>query len=122
MNFSVQSLGYVLSLPIFACYDCTPPPPPTPVIVSCRPLVAPPSYPLFALACWRILSPHPLIALPSCPLLAPAVCCIASYHAVLSLSCHFAVLLFDIPFFDDWQKNGEHRQSLTDRGNQHKNT
>ncbi len=31
-------------------------------------------------------------------------------------------MLFDIPFLADWQKNGEQRQSLTDLGNQRKNT
>jgi hypothetical protein len=30
-------------------------------------------------------------------------------------------MLFDIPFVADWRKIGERRQSLTDRGNQHKN-
>jgi hypothetical protein len=30
-------------------------------------------------------------------------------------------MLFDIPFVADWHKIGEHRQSLTDRGNQRKN-
>jgi hypothetical protein len=30
-------------------------------------------------------------------------------------------MLFDIPFVADWHKIGERRQSLTDRGNQHKN-
>jgi hypothetical protein len=30
-------------------------------------------------------------------------------------------MLFDIPFVDDWHKIGELRQSLTNRGNQHKN-
>jgi hypothetical protein len=31
-------------------------------------------------------------------------------------------MLFDIPFMADWRKIGEQRQSLTNRGNQHKNT
>jgi hypothetical protein len=31
-------------------------------------------------------------------------------------------MLFDIPFVADWHKIGEHRHSLTDRGNQHENT
>ncbi len=30
-------------------------------------------------------------------------------------------MLFDIPFVADWQKIGEWRQSLTNRGNQRKN-
>jgi hypothetical protein len=30
-------------------------------------------------------------------------------------------MLFNIPFVADWHKIGEQRQSLTDRGNQHKN-
>jgi hypothetical protein len=30
-------------------------------------------------------------------------------------------MLFDIPFVADWHKIGEHRQSLTDRGNQREN-
>jgi hypothetical protein len=30
-------------------------------------------------------------------------------------------MLFDIPFVADWHKIGEQGQSLTDRGNQHKN-
>jgi hypothetical protein len=30
-------------------------------------------------------------------------------------------MLFDIPFVADWQKIGEQRQLLTDRGNQHEN-
>jgi hypothetical protein len=30
-------------------------------------------------------------------------------------------MLFNIPFMADWHKIGEQRQSLTDRGNQHKN-
>ena len=30
-------------------------------------------------------------------------------------------MLFDILFVADWHKIGERRQSLTDRGNQHKN-
>ena len=31
-------------------------------------------------------------------------------------------MLFDIPSMADWHKIGEHRQSLTDCGNQRKNT
>jgi hypothetical protein len=31
-------------------------------------------------------------------------------------------MLFDIPFLADWHKIGEQRQSLTNRGNQHKNS
>jgi hypothetical protein len=31
-------------------------------------------------------------------------------------------MLFDIPFVADWRKIGERRQSLTDHGNQRKNT
>jgi hypothetical protein len=30
-------------------------------------------------------------------------------------------MLFDAPFVADWHKIGEHRQSLTDSGNQRKN-
>jgi hypothetical protein len=30
-------------------------------------------------------------------------------------------MLFDIPFVADWHKIREHRQSLTECGNQHKN-
>jgi hypothetical protein len=30
-------------------------------------------------------------------------------------------MIFNIPFVADWHKIGEQRQSLTDRGNQHKN-
>jgi hypothetical protein len=30
-------------------------------------------------------------------------------------------MLFNIPFVADWRKIGEERQSLTNRGNQHKN-
>jgi hypothetical protein len=30
-------------------------------------------------------------------------------------------MLFDIPFVADWRKIGKQRQSLTNRGNQHKN-
>jgi hypothetical protein len=30
-------------------------------------------------------------------------------------------MLFNIPFVADWDKIGEQRQSLTDRGYQHKN-
>ena len=30
-------------------------------------------------------------------------------------------MLFDIPFVADWKKIGDHRQSLTDRNNEHEN-
>jgi hypothetical protein len=72
-KFSVQSLGYVFSRPIFECHYCTPPPHPTAVIASCHPLGAPPSCSLFVLACCCIASPHPLVVQPSCPLVAPAI-------------------------------------------------
>ncbi len=45
-----------------------------------------------------------------------AVC--STYHTVLTASPGAAIfgrdMLFDIPFIDDWQKIGEHRQQLTD--------
>jgi hypothetical protein len=50
----------------------------------------------------------------------------STYHTVLKASPGAAIfgrnMLFDIPFVADWHKIGEQRQSLTDRGNQHKNT
>jgi hypothetical protein len=53
-----------------------------------------------------------------------AIC--STYHMVLKASPGAAMfgqdMLFDIPFVADWHKIGERRQSLTDRGNQHKNT
>jgi hypothetical protein len=52
-----------------------------------------------------------------------AIC--STYHTVLNASPGAAIfgwdMLFDIPFVADWNKNGEYRQSLTDRSNQHKN-
>ncbi len=49
----------------------------------------------------------------------------STYHIVLISSPGAAIfgwdLLFDIPFVADWHKIGEHRQSLTDRSNQHEN-
>jgi hypothetical protein len=52
-----------------------------------------------------------------------AIC--STYHTVLKASPGAAIfghdMLFDIPFLADWHKIGEQRQSLTDRGNQHKN-
>jgi hypothetical protein len=52
-----------------------------------------------------------------------AIC--STYHTVLKASPGAAIfgcdMLFDIPFVADWHKIGEQRQSLTDRGNQHKN-
>jgi hypothetical protein len=49
----------------------------------------------------------------------------STYHTVLKASPGAAIfgwdMLFDIPFVADWCKIGERRQSLTDRGNQHKN-
>jgi hypothetical protein len=48
-----------------------------------------------------------------------------TYHTVLKASPGAAIfgqgMLFDIPFVADWHKFGEHRQSLTDCGNQCKN-
>jgi hypothetical protein len=50
----------------------------------------------------------------------------STYHMVLKPSPGAAIfecdMLFDIPFVADWHKNGEQRQSLTDCGNQRKNT
>jgi hypothetical protein len=52
-----------------------------------------------------------------------AIC--STYHTVLKASPGAAIfgqdMLFNIPFVADWHKIGERRQSLTDRGNQHKN-
>jgi hypothetical protein len=49
----------------------------------------------------------------------------STYHTVLKASPGAAIfgqdMLVDIPFVADWQKIGEQRQSLTNRGNQHKN-
>ena len=48
----------------------------------------------------------------------------STYHTVLKASPGAAIfgqdMLFYIPFVADWRKVGEWRQSLTDRGNQHK--
>ncbi len=50
----------------------------------------------------------------------------STYHTVLKASPGAAIfgqdMLFDILFVADWQKIRKHRQSLTDRSNQHKNT
>jgi hypothetical protein len=52
-----------------------------------------------------------------------AICSI--YHTALNASPGAAIfgrnMLFNIPFVADWHIIGEHRQSLTDRGNQRKN-
>jgi hypothetical protein len=52
-----------------------------------------------------------------------AVC--STYHTVLKASPGAAIfrqdMLFDIPFIDDWQKIGEHRQRLTDLNNASEN-
>ncbi len=52
-----------------------------------------------------------------------AIC--STYHTVLKASPGAAIfgrdMLFDIPFLADWHKIGEHRESLTDHGNQRKN-
>jgi hypothetical protein len=48
----------------------------------------------------------------------------STYHRVLKASPGAIFgqdMLFNIPFVADWCKIGERRQSLTDRGNQHKN-
>ncbi len=49
----------------------------------------------------------------------------STYYTVLKASPGAAFfgwdMLFDIPFVADWRKIGERRQSLTNRGNQHKN-
>ncbi len=50
----------------------------------------------------------------------------STYHTVLKASPGAAIfgqdMLLDIPFVSDWHKIGQQRQSLTDRGNQLKNT
>jgi hypothetical protein len=50
-----------------------------------------------------------------------AIC--STYHTVLIASPGAAIfgrdMLFDIPFVADWNKIGEHRQSLTDQNNVH---
>ncbi len=52
-----------------------------------------------------------------------AIC--STYHTVLEASPDTAIfgrdILFDIPFIADWQKNGEHRQQLTDLNNAREN-
>jgi hypothetical protein len=53
-----------------------------------------------------------------------AIC--STYHMILLKASPGAAIfgqdmLFNIPFMADWRKIGERRQSLTDRGNQHKN-
>jgi hypothetical protein len=49
--------------------------------------------------------------------------CFTYYHTVLKASPGAAIfgqdMVFDILFVADWHKIGEHRQSLTDCGNQH---
>jgi hypothetical protein len=49
----------------------------------------------------------------------------STYHTVLKASPGAAIfgqdMLFNILFVADWHKIGEHRQSLTDHSNQHKN-
>ncbi len=53
-----------------------------------------------------------------------AIC--STYHTVLKASPGAAIfgqdMLFNITFVADWHKIGEHRQSLTDLGNQRKNS
>jgi hypothetical protein len=53
-----------------------------------------------------------------------AIC--STYHTVLKASQGAANfgrdMLFNVLFVADWHKIGEHRQSLTDCANQHKNT
>jgi hypothetical protein len=50
----------------------------------------------------------------------------STYHTVIKASPGAAIfgqdMLFDIPFVADWRKIGQRRQSLTDRGNQRKNS
>jgi hypothetical protein len=50
----------------------------------------------------------------------------STYHMVLKASPGAAIfgqdMLFDILFVADWRKIGERSQSLTNRGDQHKNT
>jgi hypothetical protein len=52
-----------------------------------------------------------------------AIC--STYQIVLKASPGAAIfgrdMLFNIPFVADWHEIGEHRQSLTDHSNQHKN-
>jgi hypothetical protein len=52
-----------------------------------------------------------------------AIC--STYHTVLKASPGAAIIgwdmVFDIPFIADWQKNGKHRQWLTDLNNTHEN-
>jgi hypothetical protein len=49
----------------------------------------------------------------------------STYHMVPKASPGAAIfgqdMLFDIPFVADWHKIGEHKQSLTDLGNQREN-
>ncbi len=49
----------------------------------------------------------------------------STYHTVLKASPGAAIfgrdMLFDIPFIANWQKIGEHRQTLTDLNNAHEN-
>jgi hypothetical protein len=49
----------------------------------------------------------------------------STYHTVFKASPGAAIfgqdMLFNIPFMADWRKIGDQRQSLTNRGNQHKN-
>jgi hypothetical protein len=49
-----------------------------------------------------------------------------TYHTILKASPGAAIfgrgILFDVLFMADWHKIGEPKQSLTDRGNQRKNT
>ncbi len=59
-------------------------------------------------------------------LLDNAACAICStYHTVLKASPGADIfrqdMLFDSPFVANWYRIGEHRQSLTDRNNDHKN-
>ncbi len=53
-----------------------------------------------------------------------AIC--STYHTVFKASPGAAIfgrdMLFNIPFMAEWHKNEERRQSLTNRGNQRKNT
>ena len=53
-----------------------------------------------------------------------AIC--STYHTVLKALPGAAIfgqdMLFDIPFIADWNKIGEQRQALTDRGNTHENS
>jgi hypothetical protein len=49
----------------------------------------------------------------------------STYHTVLKASPGVAIfgrdMLFDIPFIADWNRIGDYRQSLTDRGNTREN-